>query len=141
MTPEEITNVELDVSDELGIPPIHVCVVGSQRICGHGKDIDVLCLVSEAVDLEGAGYLPDLESAYADSQLYSWRKGSVNIVVVTTIEHFIAEMTIAHAARVCFCGSVNVEDRDGRVAFHGAIRRMLTNRIGLMIAERLPIDT
>ncbi|MFG6591248.1 hypothetical protein [Sulfitobacter sp. 1A12157] len=110
------------IAKQLGIPSEQVCLVGSSLICGKGNDIDVLCLLDGGKEPEDAGFMPDLDCLEYESDFTSYRKGDVNLLVTRDRPYFMAEVAIAHAARVFNEGKFDMTNRYDRVSFHGLVR-------------------
>ena len=119
---------EKEIADELGIPPAHVCIVGSTLICGKGNDIDALCLVPSEDILVDHEYHPDVETQY-ESVLHSYRKGDVNVIAVTDARFFFAELAIANAAAAVNKFGFDFNNRDARILFHQWVRDAVLSRI------------
>lgn len=120
LEPNEMS-LERKLAADLGIPAHRVCVVGSTLITGKGNDVDYLVLTPKEETLTKAGFIPDIEVAY-ESPLKSWRRGEQNIIHVTELEFFLAELTIANAAKLLNSGAYETKTRDGRIRFHSYLR-------------------
>lgn len=113
----------------LGLPLEHVALVGSKLICGEGNDFDLLVLggPGSVEKLEAEGFVrdfeQDLEQARYEGAFVSYRKGTANVLLVLDRGYFLSEIAIAHAARFMKAfPELDMNLRDTRVAFHGAVR-------------------
>jgi hypothetical protein len=132
-----ITNIEIQIAKELGVPVQNVCTVGSTLICGKGNDTDLLCLVPSDDCLTKAGFSPDVDLQY-ESALHSWRRGDINIIAVNDRAFFLAEVAITYGAMAVRMVRYNMDDRADRVAFHTLIRGEVLRRIDASTA--LPVQ-
>lgn len=119
---------EAALAKELGIPTASVCVVGSTLICGEGNDIDFLCLVPSEELLEAKGFVADIEASY-ESPLRSFRRDAQNIIAVTDPAFFLAEVAIAHGARLIAAGQFDMRQREERIRFHSGVREQVIIRM------------
>lgn len=125
----DIYQEEIRLAKELSLPAAYVCVVGSTLICGHGNDIDFLCLVPQALVLEHHGFQQDCEVQY-ESNLHSYRRNGQNIIATYSAEFFFSEVAIAHSARLIASDSFDMSDRGDRVRFHSTVRSHVLERMG-----------
>jgi hypothetical protein len=119
---------EREVAEQLGVNPVNVCTVGSTLICGKGNDLDLLCLVPNDECLTKAGFAPDVDTQY-ESELHSWRRDGINIIAVQDRGFFLAEVAIAHGARVINSSMLDMNDREDRITFHSEIRNSVSVRL------------
>jgi hypothetical protein len=129
VNPFKYINEEWKLAKELGIPSVHVCMVGSTLICGSGNDVDFLCLVPSMDNLEAYGFVPDVEVSY-ESPLQSFRREGVNVIATADPRFFFAELAIAHAARLVATDVIfDMRLREERIRFHGEIRQHVLARL------------
>ena len=119
---------EYNLAKELGIPAANVCIVGSTLICGGGNDVDFLCLIPSEDILEAKGFTPDLEKSY-ESPLRSFRREGQNVIDVTDPAFFLAEVAIAHGARLVAAGPFDMTNREERIRFHSGVREQVLIRM------------
>jgi len=119
---------EEKMASELGIPPQHVCIVGSTLICGAGNDTDFLCLLPSEGVLKNRGFTPDVEASY-ESPLRSFRRNNQNLIATTEPRFYFAEVAIAHAARLIATDKFDMSKRGERIRFHSAVRSQVLARM------------
>jgi len=119
---------EREIAKELGVPAVNVCTVGSTLICGAGKDIDLLCLVPSDDCLIQAGFVDDVEGQY-ESPLHSWRRDNINVIAVSDRAFFMAEVAIAWGAKTMRNNPSDMNEREGRIEFHSAVRDAVSVRL------------
>lgn len=127
---------ESQIASELKLLDASVCMVGSTLIKGEGNDEDFLVLLEDTKGLAGLGYQPDLEVNDYPSNFESWRRGKVNLIVTPDRGFFLSEVAIAEAARALSFHARNdgkeafdMDNREGRVAFHSIVRESVEVRL------------
>ena len=130
------TTEEGRIASMLLVQSENVCLVGSQLICGNGKDNDFLVLIRDESKLKEAGFSLDVEDSGYPSEFASWRKGDDNVIATSDRGFFLAEYATAYAARTLSHLSRNdgkapfdMDERNDRVAFHGIIREAVSMRL------------
>lgn len=136
----------VQVAKQLDVPIKSMMVVGSVALIGRGKDVDVMVLIDSGTNplfnrLRAAGFKQESHEGYEDqADFQSFRRGHINLLLVTDPDYFLTEAAAVVAARVLNLGAANLSEREGRIAYHGLMREEMRKFRGYVQLRELGLD-